>query len=395
MQLRRCAVLYIEPRETLDFDLASLLSGGDGLAVQRQWVALAPHIGEEVEIDDVACVLLGNISAHGWTDTKDLPEETRPLWRNLLKRGLLIGRGRAHAHWRARDERLRELHWHPLGATLQAFTRWQDNDAVQAVKDIGAETVPEMRRVLGPPPPESYVDGDDEAGIDLPWVDGNSFDELLLSRVTCRNFDAARALPMAMFSRLMQRVFAAQDKIEGAPDTTFLKKTSPSGGGLHPVEAYCLLQHVEGITPGLYHYDCVRHRLAPLPAPAMPLEDLASVGVAYQHWFANAHAMVMLVPRFDRTFWKYRQHMKGYRVISLESGHLSQTLYLSATEAGLGAFITAAINEKPLEEALGLQSMSQGVMAICGFGWRGEVMERTELDPQNRIWQAAEPNAQA
>ena len=70
MQLRRCAVLYIEPRETLDFDLASLLSGGDGLAVQRQWVALAPHIGEEVEIDDVACVLLGNISAHGWTDTK-------------------------------------------------------------------------------------------------------------------------------------------------------------------------------------------------------------------------------------------------------------------------------------------------------------------------------------
>ena len=124
MQLRRCAVLYIEPRETLDFDLASLLSGGDGLAVQRQWVALAPHIGEEVEIDDVACVLLGNISAHGWTDTKDLPEETRPLWRNLLKRGLLIGRGRAHAHWRARDERLRELHWHPLGATLQAFTRW-------------------------------------------------------------------------------------------------------------------------------------------------------------------------------------------------------------------------------------------------------------------------------
>ncbi len=390
MQLRRCAVLYIEPRETLDFDLESLLSGGDGLAAQRQWVALAPHIGEEVEVDAAACALLGDISAHTWTDTKDLPEEACPLWRRLLKQGLLIGKGSAHAHWRTRDARLRELHWHPLGVMMQVFTRWQNNDAVQAIKDIGAETVPEMRRVLGAPPPESYTDGDDESGIDLPWADGSTFDELLLSRVTCRNFDTARALPLAMFSQLMQRVFAAQDKIEGAPDTTFLKKTSPSGGGLHPVEAYCLLQHIEGIAPGLYHYDCVRHRLAPLPAPALPLEELASVGVAHQHWFANAHAMVMLVPRFDRTFWKYRQHMKGYRVIALESGHLSQTLYLSATEAGLGAFITAAINEKPLEEALGLQPMSQGVMAICGFGWRGDVMNRTELDPQNRIWQAGD-----
>ncbi len=393
MQLRRCAVLFIEPRETLDFDLASLLSGGDGLSAQRQWIALAPHIAEEVEIDDAACALLGDISAHTWIDTKDLPDVARPVWRRLLKQGLLIGKGRAHVHWRARDEHMRELYWHPLGATLQAFTRWEGNDAVKAMKDTGTETVPEMRQTLGPPPPESHADGDDEAAIDLPWAQGNRFDELLLSRVTCRNFDTARPLPLAMFAQLMQRVFAAQDTIEGAPDTTFLKKTSPSGGGLHPVEAYCLLQHVEGVAPGLYHYDCVRHRLAPLPAPATRLEELASVGVAHQHWFANAHAMVMLVPRFDRTFWKYRQHMKGYRVIALESGHLSQTLYLSATEAGLGAFITAAVNEKPLEEAFGLQPMSQGVMAICGFGWRGEVMDTTELDPQNRIWQAADAEA--
>lgn len=390
MQLRRCAVLYIEPRETRAFDLTSLLSGGDGFSAYRCQVALAPHVGEEVEIDAAACALLGDISPNAWTDTRDLPEAVQPIWRKLLKQGLLIGKGRTHVHWRERDEALRKLHWHPLGAALQMFSRWQDNDAVQAIKDIGAETVPEMRQVLGAPPPESYADGDDEAGIDLPWIQGNGFDELLLSRVTCRNFDTARPLPLAMFAQLMQRVFAAQDKIEGAEDIVFLKKTSPSGGGLHPVEAYCLLQHVEGIAPGLYHYDCVHHRLAPMPAPAMPLDALASVGVAHQHWFANAHAMVLLVPRFDRTFWKYRQHMKGYRVIALESGHLSQTLYLAATEAGLGAFITAAVNEKPLEEAFGLQPMSQGVMAICGFGWRGEVMDRTELDPQNRIWQAAD-----
>ena len=29
-------------------------------------------------------------------------------------------------------------------------------------------------------------------------------------------------------------------------------------------------------------------------------------------------------------------------------------------------------------------------LAICGFGWRGEVMETTELDPANEVWIAAD-----
>ena len=35
--------------------------------------------------------------------------------------------------------------------------------------------------------------------------------------------------------------------------------------------------------------------------------------VAQQHWFADAHALVLLAPRFDRSFWKYRRHGRGAR----------------------------------------------------------------------------------
>ncbi|MCY1556147.1 SagB-type dehydrogenase domain protein [compost metagenome] len=109
--------------------------------------------------------------------------------------------------------------------------------------------------------------------------------------------------------------------------------------------------------------------------------------VAEQHWFANAHVMVLLAPRYDRSFWKYRNHAKAHRAIILEAGHLSQTLYLSATEAGLAAYITCAINEVPLEQAFALDPISSGVLAICGFGWRGEEMVTMELDPAGEIWQ--------
>ena len=158
--------------------------------------------------------------------------------------------------------------------------------------------------------------------------------------------------------------------------------------GLHPVEAYLIVQNVEGLAPGLYHYHAVAHALEALPDAPVPLAEFAMHAVAEQHWFANAHAMVVLAPRYDRSFWKYRSHAKGYRAIVLEAGHLSQTLYLAATEAGLGAFITCAINEIPLEAALGLDHASNGILALCGFGWRSDEMVTMELDPAGEVWRA-------
>ncbi|HEY5972720.1 MAG TPA: putative peptide maturation dehydrogenase, partial [Pseudoxanthomonas sp.] len=147
-----------------------------------------------------------------------------------------------------------------------------------------------------------------------------------------------------------------------------------------------IVQNVEGLAPGLYHYHSIAHALEPLSAPDRPLHELAMAAVAEQHWFANAHVMVLLAPRYDRFFWKYRNHAKAHRAITLEAGHLSQTLYLSATEAGLAAYITCAINEVPLEQAFGLDPLSSGALAICGFGWRGEEMVTMELDPAGEIW---------
>lgn len=130
-------------------------------------------------------------------------------------------------------------------------------------------------------------------------------------------------------------------------------------------------------------------RMEPMPPPDQPLREFIMAMAAQQHGFADAHVLVLLSPRFDRTFWKYRHHAKGYRVVALEAGHLSQTLHLAATDAGLGAFITGAINEAQLEQAFGLDPIRQGALAICGFGWRGEMMETAELDPAGEVWQTA------
>lgn len=391
MRIRRCSVLYLEPREETAFDLAVLLAGGDGLARTQRWVALAPHVGEEVEVDAAERELLGALSPQQWTDARTLAPAMQPALKRLLRAGLVIASTKAHAAHRARDERLRDTHWHPLAATLHAFTRWDGTDAVKNMQDSGTETALSMRHVLGAPPAEAASRGAAADRLPLPRADRTGFDALLARRATCRNFDVARPLPRALFAQLLERVFAAQAQVRVTDDTVVLKKHHPSGGGLHPLEAYLLVQHVEGVAPGLYHYHALEHALQPLPGPvdADPLHAFAMQAVAQQHWFANAHALVLIAPRFARTFWKYRRHAKAYRVIALEAGHLSQNLYLAATDAGLGAFITGAINERVLEQAFGLDPLCEGALAVCGFGWRAEEMATAEFDPAAAVWQAA------
>jgi putative peptide maturation dehydrogenase len=397
MQVRRCATVFLEPREEIGFDLDVLLTGGDGLRRDLRWLALAPHRGEELEIDADERELLGELSSSQWTDVATLTQRAPAALQRLLDEGLLIADAPEHAHWRQRDEAQRQVHWHPLASTLHAFTRWSGVDAVQNTKDSGTETAVQMREVLGAPPVAAAYRGDGYGQLKLPRSEATDFDRLLARRVTCRNFDPARLLPFELFAQLLQRVFAAQAEVRVSEDTVFLKKNVPSGGGLHPMECYLIVQHVDGVAPGLYHYQSVEHALEPLPEPGGRswgdggLRKFVQDMVAQQHWFADAHVAVVLVPRFNRTFWKYRQHAKGYRVVALEAGHLSQTLYLSATEAGLGAFITGAINEKELEQALGLDHIEQGALAICGFGWRAAEMNTAELDPNQAVWAPSEP----
>lgn len=389
MRIRRCSVLYLEPREEVAFDLDSLMAGGDGLRREQRWFALAAHLGEEIEVNMAERELLGSIGPGRWIEIETLPRLQVAVLVRLLVVGLVIGDDDTHVWHRLRDEAIRGAYWHPLAATLHAFTRWSDVDTVRNMRDSGTETAVGMREVLGPPPVESAACADTARRLPLARTPATAFDELLAKRVTCRNFDSARMLPQALFAQLLERVFAAQVQVRVSDDTVFLKKNSPSGGGLHPMEAYLMVQHVEGVASGLYHYHAGEHALEPLDAPELPLREFVMQAVAQQHWFADAHVLVLLAPRFDRTFWKYRHHAKGYRVVALEAGHLSQTLYLAATDAGLGAFITGAINERQLERAFGLDHLTSGVLAVCGFGWRADAMQTAELDPAGTVWRLA------
>jgi putative peptide maturation dehydrogenase len=339
----------------------------------RAWL-LCPITGRDLPITAEELQLVMRLPAESWLERKVLEVDVRML--DFARRGIVLSDPCAEG-WEnlaTGEQTLEQAHWLDLAAVYHAHTRWQGvlGVAPQSKADIHAqlENLESWRRACGDPPPH-FVERSDSRGriaLRAPVLNGVFFDTLMARRTT-RAFRMEEPLARSALEQILHVVFGAHGIKHLVPGVAAIKRTSPSGGGLHPIEAYVLALHVEGVPSGLYHYEAASHSLAELERMDIAsARSLASAFMAGQTYFAQAHALVIHVARFDRNFWKYAQHRKAYAVVLMDSGHLSQTFYLTATHLGLGAFYTAAINDGNIAERLRLPPGREAAIGINGVG---------------------------
>ncbi|MFT3807766.1 putative peptide maturation dehydrogenase [Arenimonas sp.] len=380
--MKRPRLLYFQLREHPRFSLEDLVGGGAGVVSEDEWLAMAPHLGEEIVIAAEDLAIFSAVDSEAVQASELEAKFGAARIRRLVSTGLLIGDHDEHASLRRSEADLQQDGWWGIATLVQRLGRWQGVDIAEDEAREGKRTLRRMVEDNGMPPPETVAMRPRETWRDLPVPRKTALDELLERRATCRNFDPSFDLPLEDLSALMHRVFGAQAAQELAPGIVALKKNSPSGGGLHPIESYLLVQRVHGLAPGLYHYQPVAHALEPMRLP--PTDELAAMAhelVAGQHWFANAPVLVLMAARFRRNYWKYRNHSKAWKVIQLDAGHLSQNLYLTATEQGYGAFVTGAINDECAERLFEIDGITTGAIVVGGFGRRTADQATTEFDP--------------
>lgn len=384
MLIKRPRFFFAYPVSQPELSLSELLTGAAGLAFRTEWRGLTPFMQDELPLsfDDLA--VINSIPAEEGADRDGLAIRFGPdRVDRLIDAGLLLGDHPEHEWLHRRDEAIAATGWWRLAALAQGQGRWHGVDIAEDEAREGRRTLEKMTQESGMLPPEVLETRPRETWQRLPAPRKTGLDELLAQRATCRNFDPDFCLPLEDLSALLHRVFGAQATQELAPGIVALKKNSPSGGGLHPIEAYLLVQRVHDLAPGLYHYQPVAHALEPMRL--VPTDELAAMAhelVAGQRWFANAPVQVLMAARFRRNYWKYRNHSKAWKVIQLDAGHLSQNLYLTATEQGYGAFVTGAINDECAERLFELDGIATGAIAVGGFGRRlAEGLLTTEFDP--------------
>jgi SagB-type dehydrogenase family enzyme len=141
-------------------------------------------------------------------------------------------------------------------------------------------------------------------------------------------------------------------------------RSVPSGGALYPLELYVGALRVEGLKPGLYHFDPLRPGLEVLRAGLAP-DDAAALST-YPEIVSGCGVVVLVAAIFGRTRFKYG--LRGYRFALLEAGHVGQNLVLAATALGLGAVPLGGFYDRPTDEFLGLDGVNESTLYTIAIG---------------------------
>lgn len=201
--------------------------------------------------------------------------------------------------------------------------------------------------------------------VQLDWPKTNAeFPRVLLSRRTWRKF-SARPVGLVALGALLGFTWGVQGWVKVPRVGSLAVRTSPSGGSLHPIEAYVFARNVRGLPPGLYHYDGATHRLELLRRGANSRQIVRYL--EGQWWFGGASFVVFMTAVFARTQWKY-DYARAYRAVLMEAGHLCQTFCLTAAWLGLAPFCTIAFNDSLIEQTLEVDGISESVLYAVGAG---------------------------
>ena len=157
-------------------------------------------------------------------------------------------------------------------------------------------------------------------------------------------------------------------------------RTVPCGGARHEFECYIAVRKVEGLLPGYYHYmpdrhavemirairqdgvsteeDSVRERI-PVKEDAVQKKDHSEEHAAAQEgtlqdlereineslcgqrWACRAAAVMYYSCIPYRAEWRYG--IDAHRAVLMDSGHITENLYLACSASGLGTCAVAAV----------------------------------------------------
>ncbi len=214
----------------------------------------------------------------------------------------------------------------------------------QEIETDQGKGVPAPPVQLPPPERAELIDLLDPSGLHLRDM---SLWEAIARRRSRRRFSPE---PIAL-EALSVLLWATQGVHEVIRDGIATRRTVPSAGARHPFETYLSIHRVEGLTPGLYRYLPLGHRLAFLREdPGLP-ERIAEAALG-QRFVGEAAVIFVWAAVPYRTEWRYG--IRSHKVIAIDAGHICQNLYLACEGLGLGTCAVAAYHQGAMDELLGV-----------------------------------------
>ena len=196
---------------------------------------------------------------------------------------------------------------------------------------------------------------------------------LLRERHSTRTFDDRRPIALAEVSRFLDSTARVQSRWRsrvdlggGGPVVAYAARPYPSGGGSYELELYLAVDKCDGLARGFYHYDAGAHALVPIGVRPPELEALLRGAEYAMGAPAAPQILITIAARFGRISWKYSSI--AYALILKDVGVLIQTLYMMATDMGLGGCAIGSANIELFAKMTGIEFHVEGPVGQFAIG---------------------------
>ena len=197
--------------------------------------------------------------------------------------------------------------------------------------------------------------------------------KLLRERHSTRSFDDQRPITLAELSRfldstarVLSRGKSRIDLADAGPVIEYAVRPYPSAGASYELELYLAVNKCEGLARGFYHYDAGGHTLV-LIGPGTPEFEALLTGAEFaMDAPAAPQILITIAARFGRISWKYSSI--AYALILKDVGVLMQTLYMMATDMGLGGCAIGITNIDLFAKMTGIEFYVEGPVGQFAIG---------------------------
>jgi len=150
----------------------------------------------------------------------------------------------------------------------------------------------------------------------------------------------------------------------GVTDSRHRLRAAPSAGALYPLEVYVVVNHVQGLARGIYHYVPDHHALEVVRSG--DFQDALASRALGQEVIARASVILAIVAVVERTSKRYKSRAERY--VYFEAGHLAQNVCLQATALKLGCCPTGAFLDDEVDQLLGVDGERERAIYLLAVG---------------------------
>jgi len=189
-----------------------------------------------------------------------------------------------------------------------------------------------------------------------PDIGGASLERAISGRRSERRFSGEK-MSVAELSHILYYACGITDRRDGM-------RAAPSAGATYPIEVYPIINNVDDLGTGIYHYAVGEHQLEAVREGDFRRDMVRAA--AGQSFLGEANAVLVLSAIFYRTQRRYGE--RGDRYILFEAGHIAQNACLIATSMGLGSCVVGAFDDAAFNRLIAADGKKESVLYLIAVG---------------------------